>query len=208
MRVARIIAPALLLIAAGARVSAAQLIDEHCAVIAASEFAPTIDIWLDKRTYHRGVRMRPHFSTEPGAHVVIVRVSPKGELWVMYPLRPGLQKPYALALHPDDRMPSSEEPGSLYKAGERGFVFAIASYQPFDFGAFRQGNRWDGARFAKFARYADPFGALRNFVDEILPSTAAYSLDCEVYETSSHDVSRNVYQGDNGYVSRNDQRRR
>ncbi|MGK2960532.1 MAG: hypothetical protein ACSLFK_00145 [Gemmatimonadaceae bacterium] len=209
MRVTRIIAPALVLIAAGASVSGAQVNDDYRAGAVASEFAPPIDLWLDQDSYDRGARMRPHFSTEPGAYVVVVRVTSDGELRVMYPGRPGSQRPYVLGQFTDDRMPYSDDPaGSLYESSGRGFVFAIASYQRFDFGAFRQGNSWSTARLATFGRYADPFQAVRNFVDEILPLTAEYSLDYEVYEVYSRGVNRgyasSLYGGRHGYYSLND----
>ena len=153
--------------------------------------------------------MRPHFSTEPGAYVVIVRVTSDGELRVMYPIRPGSQAPYVLGQFANDRMPYSDDPaGSLFESSGRGFVFAIASYQRFDFSAFRQGNSWSTARLATFGRYADPFQAVRNFVDEILPLTAEYSLDYEVYEVYSRGVNRGyastLYGGRHGYYALSD----
>lgn len=206
MRVARIIAPAFVFIATGASVSAAQVIEENRAGTVAMGFAPPIDLWLDQVSYDRGARMRPHFSTEPGAYVVVVRVTADGELRVMYPGRPGSQRPYELGQFTDDRMPYSDDPaGSLYESSGRGFVFAIASYQRFDFSGFRQGNYWNTARLATFGRYADPFQSVRSFVDEILPVTAEYSLDYEVYEVYSRGVNSvyasSLYGGRYGYYS-------
>lgn len=209
MKVARIIVPAFVLIAAWASVSAAQITDENRAGTVAMGFAPPIDLWLDQVSYDRGARMRPHFSTEPGAYVVIVRVTADGELRVMYPGRPGSQRPYELGQFTDDRMPYSDDPaGSLHESSGRGFVFAIASYQRFDFSGFRQGNYWNTARLATFGRYADPFQSVRSFVDEILPVTAEYSLDYEVYEVYSRGVNSvyasSLYGGRYGYYSLND----
>ena len=201
MRVARIVALALVLIAAGASVSAAQVVNEPAGATA-SDFAPAVDLWLDQISYNHGARMRPRFTTEPGAYVVIVRVTPKGDLLVMYPERPGSQKPYVLAQYPNDRVPYSHERGGLFEFGGLGFVFAIASYHRFDFSAFREGSVWSQPRHTKFGRFDDPFEAVRIFAQAILPSTAAYSLDSEVYELFSPRASGSVYQGDFGYITR------
>lgn len=159
----------------------------------ASEFAPPIDLWLDQISYDRGARMRPFFSTEPGAYVTVVRVTSDGELRVMYPRRPSEQKPYYPGQFTNDRLPIDGDPAaSLYEPSGRGFVFAIASYRPFDFRYFTRGRMWSTARLATFGRYGEPFEVVRSFVDRILPETADYSLDYEVYEIYTRG-SRSVY---------------
>lgn len=206
MRAARIIVPALTLFLAVPSVSTSQVVDADRAGPASSEIAPSIDLWLDQPSYNRGNRMRPHFSTEPGVYVVIGRVTPKGELAVMYPLWPGSQKPYALGRYPDDRIPYSES--GLYETGGLGMVFAIASYEPFDFSAFRDGPSWSNDRLRKFGRFDDPFAAVSSFADKILPNKPNYSLDSEFYELySPRGASKNVYQGDFGYISRDPAKR-
>lgn len=158
-----------------------------------SDFAPPIDLWLDQASYDRGARMRPFFSSEPGAYVVVVRVTSDGELRVMYPSRPNEHRPYFLGELANDRVPYDGDPSlNLHESSGQGFVFAIASYKRFDFSSFTQGRMWSTARLATFGRYGDPFQVVNKFIERVLPRTADFSLDYEVYEVYSRG-SRSVY---------------
>lgn len=151
-----------------------------------SDFAPPIDLWLDQVSYDRGARMRPYFTTEPGAYVVVVRVTSDGELRVMYPSRPSELRPYVLGQFANDRIPfSSDAALDLHESTGTGFVFAIASYRRFDFTQFSLGRQWNTARLAQFGRYGDPFQIVNGFVDRILPGSDDFSLDYELYEVYS-----------------------
>ena len=163
-----------------------------------SDFAPPVDLWLDQISYDRGAHMRPYFTTEPGAYVVVVRVSSDGELRVMYPERPTEQRPFVIGQFSEDRLPYRGDPSfRLYESSGTGFVFAIASYQRFDFSYFAQGRTWSTARLASYGRYGDPFQVVRGFVERVLPESAEYSLDYEVYEVyargNSSVYANNVY---------------
>ncbi len=194
MSLARLFAPAALMLAAASSVSTAQVQpDRERTGRLESDFAPPIDLWLDQVSYDRGARMRPFFSSEPGAYVVVVRVTSDGELRVMYPSRPSEQLPYRLGQFADDRVPYNGDPSlNLHESSGQGFVFAIASYQRFDFSSFTQGRMWSTARLATFGRYGNPFEVVNKFIDRVLPASADFSLDYEVYEVYSRG-SRNVY---------------
>ncbi len=207
MTLARLFAPAALILAAASSVSSAQVQPERERTgRLESDFAPPIDLWLDQVSYDRGARMRPFFSTEPGAYVVVVRVTSDGELRVMYPSRPTEQQPYRLGQFTDDRVPYTGDPTlNLHESSGQGFVFAIASYQRFDFSSFSQGRMWSTARLATFGRYGDPFQVVNKFIERVLPTSADFSLDYEVYEVYSRG-SRSVYSsswygGRHGYYS-------
>ena len=166
-----------------------------------SEFAPPIDLWLDQVSYDRGARIRPHFTTEPGAYVTVLRVTSDGELRVMYPARPSQQQPFVIGQFAGDMVPYASDPSSnLYESSGTGYVFAIASYQRFDYSYFTQGRSWSTAKLATFGRYAEPFQAMRQFVDQVLPQSADFSLDYEVYEVYSR-TPRSTYASRYAYSS-------
>ena len=151
-----------------------------------ADFAPPVDLWLDQVSYDRGARMRPYFTTEPGAYVIVVRVTSDGELRVMYPTRPTEQRPYVLGQFANDRLPFSGDAAlDLHESTGTGFVFAIASYRRFDFSQFSLGSRWNSAKLAQFGRYGNPFQIVNAFVDRMLPGNDEFSLDYEVYEVYS-----------------------
>ena len=173
--------------------------------------APPVDLWLDQISFDRGVRMRPHVTTEPGAYLVVLRVTTDGELRVMYPERPRELEPYVLGSFRDDAVPyAGSQSFYLHESSGNGFVFAIASYDRFDFSAYTRGSTWRFDRLADFRRIVDPFETVRRFMDQVLPERADYSLDYEHYEVygrglrnrSNMDVYRTVgYWGIEDYYS-------
>jgi hypothetical protein len=163
------------------------------------DVAPAVDLWLDQISFDRGVRMRPHVTSEPGAYLVVLRVTTDGELRVMYPEQPRLQKPYAPGRFVNDAVPYAGSTAFLtWESSGNGFVFAIASYEPFDFSTYTRGGSWRFDRLADFRRVGDPFEVVRRFLDDALPQTAEYSLDYEMYEVYARGL-RGQYSG--GYRS-------
>ncbi|MEO6445565.1 MAG: DUF4384 domain-containing protein [Gemmatimonadaceae bacterium] len=96
--------------------------------------APRVQVWLQgSRAYSYGAPVRVMFNVSEDAYVVVGRVDANGHLTVLYP---------------DNRRRSSEArggmdilvrgrgvPGATFAATDRmggGFVFAVASFEPFD----------------------------------------------------------------------------
>lgn len=175
------------LLAGGSVVSSAQTVSPR--VFSPGEesaWAPPVDLWLDQASYDYGARIRPYFSTEPGAYVTIVRVTSDGELRVLYPRRPSSQRPYVIGQMVNNRVPYSGDPTfNLYESTGIGFVFAIASYDRFDYSYFRSGGEWSIVRLASSGRYGDPFEIIRRFVDHTLSDRSEYSIDYASYEVQA-----------------------
>ncbi len=176
-----------------------------------SSDAPPVDLWLDQISFDRGARMRPHVTTEPGAYLVVLRVNTEGSLSILYPERPHDLRPYVLGSFSGDAVPyRGSQAFYLNESGGNGFVFAVATYDRFDFSAYTRGMTWRFDRIAQFRRIVDPFETVRQFLDEVLPQSADYSLDYEHYEVysrglrnrSNMDVYRSVgYWGIEEYYS-------
>lgn len=150
-----------------------------------SDNAPQIDLWLDQISYRPGDRIAPHFVTEPGAYVTIVRVTSDGQLAVLYPARPWEQKAYHTNQLVNDRVPlylSNENRFQVAESRGTGFVFAVASFNKFDYSYYTSGGTWSVARLANDSRYGDPFEIVRRFVDRTLTGTSDYSLDYVSYD--------------------------
>ncbi|MEO5904652.1 MAG: DUF4384 domain-containing protein [Gemmatimonadaceae bacterium] len=148
-----------------------------------SDNAPQVDLWLDQVSYRPGDRIVPHFVTEPGAYVTIVRINSDGQLRILYPQRPRDQRPFQKAQLINDRVPyySGDSRFEVFESQGMGFVFAIASYDKFDYSYFTQSGQWSIARLANDGRYGDPFEIVRRFVDRTL-SNSDYSMDYVSYE--------------------------
>ncbi|MEP6508379.1 MAG: DUF4384 domain-containing protein [Gemmatimonadales bacterium] len=162
---------------------AAQTAQPRIYDVRQADNAPQVDLWLDQVDYHLGDRIAPHFVTEPGAYVTIVRINSDGQLRVLYPQRPRDQQRYQKAQLVNDRVPyySGDSRFEVFESQGMGFVFAIASYDKFDFTYFSQGGEWSVARLANDGRYGDPFEIVRRFVDRTL-SNSDYSMDYVSYD--------------------------
>lgn len=188
MRVLKIAAAALTFAAIAAPVSFAQTASPRVFSPDGEPDAPPIDVWLDQVNYDAGSNIRPHFQTEPGAYVTIVRVTTDGQLRVMYPSKPGRQSPEPFRQANDTRVPFNGYPGfSVSESSGTGFIFAIASYHKFDYEHFSWGGQWNNARLASAGRYGDPFEIVRMFIDETLDDAADFSMDFATYEVFSRD---------------------
>jgi hypothetical protein len=144
---------------------------------------PRVDIWLDGYSYRYGEIIRPRIVTEPGAYITIVRVTSDGELRVLYPGRPGFQQRYRDGQFANDRVPETSD-GSFYlrESGGTGFIFAIASFNRFDYSYYSSPSGfWSTARLASASRFGNPFEIMRSFAEETVGGDGEYAVDYEMY---------------------------
>jgi len=192
------------LLAALASPVVAQTVQPRIYDVRQADNAPQVDLWLDQVNYRAGDRIAPHFVTEPGSYVTIVRINSDGQLRVLYPQRPRDQKPFQKSQLVNDRVPyySGDSRFEVFESQGMGFVFAIASYDRFDYSYFTQGGEWSIARLANDGRYGDPFEIVRRFVDRTL-SSSDYSMDYVSYEVYNSGA-RSRYASRYGYHSFDD----
>jgi len=195
MRVTRVIAGSTALLAGLATFAGAQSFDRarpYDQQVQTSE-APAVDLWLDQLDFSFGERIRPFFASEANAYVTIVRVTTDGELRILYPRRPSDQRSLPNGTLANDQVPSGDDRGfRLYESSGTGFVFAIASYQRFDFRYFTSGSQWSIARLAS-SRYGDPFAIVDQFITRTLGTRAEFSLDYMSYQVAGRSYARSRY---------------
>lgn len=151
---------------------------------ARSEQAPDVSVWIDRFSYRPGQRIRAFFQSDPGAYVTILRVSTSGELRVLYPRTPSTQQPYRIDRLVDDEIPFSNELGFYLNEPEGvGFVFAVASFEPFDYHSVSNAGRWTTLSLAGNS-YTDPYEVVGRFVNRTLSTWADYSSDFIQYQVA------------------------
>lgn len=146
--------------------------------------APEVEVWIDRYVFRSGERIRTYFQSEPGAYVTILRVTTAGNVTVLYPRRPTAQRAYSERLANDEVPYGGRREFYLNEPEGVGYVFAVASFEPFDYRAFSSGGQWSMTRLAGYG-YGDPYRAVNNFVSRTLSPRADYSSDYIQYEVVS-----------------------
>ncbi len=168
---------------------------------------PQIELWTDQRDaniYHRGDRVRVYFRTDTDAYVTILRVDTDGRVRVLFPEEPWddnfARGGRAYEVRPGDERYAfyvDEYPG-------QGYVFAIATLDPFDYRGIVRGDHWDYAVIANNGRVTgDPYIAVQDLVDLIVPANYdAYSYDLATYYVEQYyDYPRFLCYDCHSYVS-------
>ncbi len=147
---------------------------------------PQIELWTDRgdgTVYHRGERVRVYFRADLDAYVTVLRVDTDGRVRVLFPVDPWddnfARGDRAYEVRPRDARYAfdiDEYPG-------QGYVFAIATLDPFDYRGVVRGDHWDYAAIASGGRITgDPYVALQDLVDLMVPANYdAYGYDLATY---------------------------
>jgi hypothetical protein len=143
---------------------------------------PPVGVWIDRYSFSYGERLRAYFQTDPGAYVTVLRVTTRGDLKVLYPHTPTIQQAFTSDLLVDDEVPYATDAAFyLNEPSGVGFVFAIASYTPFDYRSVTSGGRWSTLQLTG-SRYEDPSMVVNSFLTRTLSRRADYSVDYIEYE--------------------------
>jgi len=157
----------------------------------APEAPPGIRIWTDHgEVYQDGERMQVFFRTENDAYVTVLRVETSGLVRVLFPRSPGDAnlahggETYVVpGVDDHDAFEVDDAPGI-------GYVFAVASADPFLYDAFTADDRWsfDDINSLSDGRiHGDPYASLQDLVQHIMPSGYAdYDTHLLPYYVNQH----------------------
>jgi len=134
---------------------------------------PGIRIWTNHgEVYRRAERVQVFFRTEHDAYVTVLRVDTDGRVRVLFPLDPGDAnlarggETYTVPGADDhDAFVVDDPPGV-------GYVFAVASADPFDYDAFSTNDHWSFQTIASLSDgriHGDPYASLQDLVQHIMP---------------------------------------
>ena len=143
--------------------------------------APDVELWVSgDNLFRRGDRARVYFRTDEDAYVTIVRIDTDGRVDILFPEDPYDNAEvrgghtYRVYGHGHESFVINDYPGL-------GYIFAIASWEPFDYDRVSRGRHWD-YRYAGGRVHRDPYVAARDFADLLLvDSRASYSFDVAEY---------------------------
>ncbi|UCG86610.1 MAG: DUF4384 domain-containing protein [Gemmatimonadota bacterium] len=146
---------------------------------------PYIEVWASGEVFRRGERVHVWFRSAEDAFVTVMRIDTDGRVRVLYPQQPWHNN-YVPAGHRLEvstvargRQPYAFEiddyPGT-------GYLFAVSSRVPFDYGLFVDGDRWDYRNIAYYGRVTgDPYVALMDLIDHMVPPAGYDEYTYDVY---------------------------
>ncbi|MEE8250161.1 MAG: DUF4384 domain-containing protein [Gemmatimonadales bacterium] len=145
---------------------------------------PYIEVWTNhNEVYRRGDNVRVYFRAETESYVTIFRVDTDGRVRVLFPLAPW-EDNYARG----DRRYEIRAHGRRHSFGVddypgQGYLFAVASRDPFDYHNVVVGDHWDYRQVAAQGRITgDPYVSFMGLIDLIIPPNYAdYSYDVLPY---------------------------
>lgn len=132
---------------------------------------PGIRLWTSHgETYRRGERVRVFFRTEQDAFVTILRVDSDGRVRVLFPREPWEDNAVRGGATYDvpnygshDAFVVDDDPGV-------GYVFGVASGEPFAYEPFTSANHWDLDLVSDGGRiHGDPYQSIEELVQRIIP---------------------------------------
>lgn len=152
----------------------------------AQQGGPAVELWTNRShndVLYRNNRVRVFFRTDDDAYVTVFRVDTDGRVRVLHPDEPWEDnfarggRAYEIDRRYDNYAFAVDDyPG-------QGYIFAIATLDPFDYSRLARGDHWDYRTIASGGRIAgDPYAALQDLADLVVPASHdTYGYDVYTY---------------------------
>jgi hypothetical protein len=154
---------------------------------------PTVQLWITQRDlFARGDPMQVWFEVATDAHVTVFRVDTDGRIRVLFPLEPGAAD-FVRGGQRYEILPPGREHAAFVVDDYpgTGYLFALASMDPLDYGAYLSDEDWDFRVVSRNERiHGDPYVALTELVERIVPEDyTAWTYDLVPYLVEQRDDS-------------------
>jgi Domain of unknown function (DUF4384) len=145
-----------------------------------------VAVWSDRDDpYHRGDGARVYLSAERPAHVAVFRVDTDGRIRTLFPRDPWGDTYVRRARQFEV---TGGRGGRSFVVDDYpgvGYLFAVASTRPFDFGDIARGDYWDYRMIEGGGIRGDPYVALADLAARIAPD-GKYDYDISPYYVERH----------------------
>src|SRR5438128_12080194 len=148
-----------------------------------------IEVWTNRGDdpYASGQAARVYFRADQDAYVTVLRVDTDGRVRVLFPREPGEDnfarggREYEIqGGYERDAFSIDDYPGV-------GYIFAVAATDPFVYDAFETGDHWDYRAIADGRVHGDPYVALTDLAQRILPADYRdWDYDITPYYVNRH----------------------
>jgi len=163
---------------------------------------PRVSLWLNRDdVYSRGDQARVYFRSDDDAYVSVIRIDTDGRVRILFPIDPwednwarGGRTFEVLGRDRDEAFQVDDYPGV-------GYVFAIASQDPFNYDDIIRGDHWDYRAISDGRVRGDPYVAVSDIAERIAVE-GAYDYDVTQYHVERHyDYPRFVCYDCHAYAS-------
>lgn len=145
-----------------------------------------VDVWLDQNdVFNRGDRARVYFRSDRDAYITIIRIDTDGRVRVLFPMDPwednwarGGKTFEVLGRDRDEAFRIDDYPGV-------GYIFAIASADPFNYDDLVRGDHWDYRAISDGRVRGDPYVAVADLAERIARE-GDYDYDVAEYNVERH----------------------
>ena len=133
---------------------------------------PRIEVWSNHNDgiYSRGQGVRVYLRTDQDAFVTLFRVDTDGRVRVLFPHDPW-EDNFVRGGRDFEIMGADNNRTAFYVDDYPGvgYLFAVVAADPFDFGAIESGSHWDYRTIADGRVRGDPYVALTELAERIVP---------------------------------------
>jgi hypothetical protein len=168
----------------------AQLALFALATVPSTTYRPRVELWTnrgDAAVYTRGDRVRVFFKLDRDAFVTVFRVDTDGRVRVLFPREPwednfarGGRDFEVEGRSTDDAFTIDDYPGV-------GYLFAVTSADAFTYDAIESGDHWDYRVIADGRVRGDPYVALTDLAERIVPEGYTdWDYDVVTYNVEQH----------------------
>src|SRR6266481_3020924 len=154
-------------------------------------YRPRVELWTDRgdaAVYTRGERVRLYFRLDQDAYVTIFRVDTDGRIRVLFPRDPW-EDNFARGGR-DLEVDGSELAREAFSIDDYpgvGYLFAVASADPFVYDQIESGQHWDYRVIADGRVKGDPYVAMTDLAQRIVPEGYAdWDYDVISYNVGQH----------------------
>jgi hypothetical protein len=164
-----------------------------------------VTVWTDREDpYQRGQGARVFLTTAQSAHVAVFRVDTDGQVRILFPREPWSDTYVRERRVLEVSGPRGRRSFMVDDYPGVGYIFAIASTEPFDFDDITRGDYWDYRLIDGGRIQRDPYVALTDLAQRIAPG-GDYDYDVAPYYVERrYDYPRFVCYDCHAYASYND----
>jgi|SRR5579859_930103 len=158
-------------------------------IVADAFYRPKVEVWTDNGNdpYRSGDAVNIHIQSDQDAYVTVLRVDTDGRVRVLFPREPWEDNFVRGTREYEVQGASSSNAFTIDDSPGVGYVFAVASADPFVYDPIETGDHWDYRTIADGRVRGDPYVALTDLAQRIVQNgNTDWDYDLVPYYVQQH----------------------